>query len=346
MNNTIRNDVRKFLVKKLMLFENLQLADKIYFNTGKLSQDDKNLILQITNGDNYTKLISDMYFTLKNDGGYNIVETLTKIYDDVLNYNKNVFPIEGFSLNNADNVYTLIKCFELRRKIIELIRTLPSFAIRNMKNEIRTQRGVIGFDNYLDTLQYVMSYVSYLSNRSEDIRNKILKKIFKSNITLSDVSNFIDDKTNLIGGVNFDRKKITELSKTEDLEIIYDEKNVMIVKVYSASAIKAIGCNSLWCFTYGSGFSMANKDWYRFSYNDMVYVLIDFNESSDSETFMYVVINPLLDEYGELMEFNEENEHPIYNMSNENYSDPYSILMDLFGNDYETIIHKYLNFDE
>jgi hypothetical protein len=51
----------KLLIKKL-LRENIQLADKLYFNQNKLSPQARELILRITNGDPYTKLITDMYY--------------------------------------------------------------------------------------------------------------------------------------------------------------------------------------------------------------------------------------------------------------------------------------------
>ena len=45
----------------IVLNENLQLADKIYFKTGILNEDDKQEIINITHGDNYTKIIADFY---------------------------------------------------------------------------------------------------------------------------------------------------------------------------------------------------------------------------------------------------------------------------------------------
>jgi hypothetical protein len=53
--------IMKLLIKKL-LRENIQLADKLYFNQNKLSPQARELILRITNGDPYTKLITDMYY--------------------------------------------------------------------------------------------------------------------------------------------------------------------------------------------------------------------------------------------------------------------------------------------
>ena len=46
-----------------ILRENLQQADKFYFKTGKLSEKARQIILMITNGDPYTKLVTDMYYS-------------------------------------------------------------------------------------------------------------------------------------------------------------------------------------------------------------------------------------------------------------------------------------------
>ena len=192
-----------------------------------------------------------------------------------------------------------------------------------------------------------MANYSLLSNRDKNTQIKVLRKMFKGNTTLDELMRFVDDKLNFIGGVEFTRDDIKELSEVEDFEIIYEKGDIMIVRVDSPDGIKAIGCNSLWCFTYGSGFDNAYIQWNNFSHNDMVYVLIDFREKSDSEEFMYVLIKPLVDEDGNLIEYDEDNEdeHPIYNMSNENFSNPYSILKHLFGRGFKGIIKNYLNFE-
>ena len=57
----------KGLIKQL-LRENLQLADKVYFNSGKLSPRVREIITHITNGDPYTKILTDIYYTMLMDG--------------------------------------------------------------------------------------------------------------------------------------------------------------------------------------------------------------------------------------------------------------------------------------
>ena len=59
-------------MKYIKTYEYRQLADKIYFNTDKLNQNDRNIIYdRITQGDNTTKIISDMYFRHKDDWNIN-----------------------------------------------------------------------------------------------------------------------------------------------------------------------------------------------------------------------------------------------------------------------------------
>lgn len=334
------------------LNENIQLADKIYFNTGKLSEKDKKIILGITKGNNYTKIITDFYFYLKQNpyGGMIFDSSLIKnklklLYDDVLAYNKNVYPVVGYDVYNLKSIPETLMALETRRKIIQNIKKLPSIAIRNLKNDIREERDLDGLKRYYHDLEYFMGYYSLLNNRDYNTRVKVLKKMLKSNITLSDLLRFIDDKENLIGGVEFTKDDIKKLSETEDFEIIYEQGEVMIVRVDSPSGIKAIGCNSLWCFTYGSGFESAYRQWNNYSHNDMVYVLIDFREKSDYATFMHVLISPLMDEDGNFIIFDEDDNYPLFDLTNENYFEPYSILKRLFGSGYKKIVKKYLNFE-
>ena len=77
LRKIIETTLREYLNEQQMLNENIQLADKVYFKTGKLSEDDKEIILSITNGNNYTKLISDFYYYLKKESfNENIKTTL------------------------------------------------------------------------------------------------------------------------------------------------------------------------------------------------------------------------------------------------------------------------------
>lgn len=341
--------INEYLNEQHILSENIQLGDKIYFKTGKLSDQDKETILNITKGNNYTKLIADFLYNLKKTSinSNEAYKSLKELYNDIITYNKNVYPIIGYDVYNPSNINEIIYGLQKRRKIINEIKKLPSIATRNLKYDIRKERTSGELSKYLSDLEYFMSHYSLLSNRDKDIQIKILRKMFKGNTTLKDLMRFVDDKENFIGGVEFTKDTIKKLSEHEDFEIIYERGDIMIVRVDSPDGIKTIGCNSLWCFTYGSGFDSAYRQWYNYSYNDIVYVLIDFREKSDSENFMYVLIKPLTDEDDNLIVYDGDNEYeqPIFNMSNENYSNPYDILFYLFGKNYKNIIDEYLNFN-
>lgn len=347
LRKIIRSVINENFGLSYSLYENVQLADKLYFNVGKLSQEDKDIILGITGGDNYTKIITDFYYYLENNSLKGLdLNKLKVLYNELKNYNKNIFPIEGFDIYKTDDVYGVLSALESRKKIIDNFKNLPSIASRNMKSDIRAVRKPSELSRYLSDFEYFMSHYSLLGNRDEKMQAKILQKMFKADTTLQDLMRFADDKESLLGGFEFTKDAVKKMSEEEDFEVIYEQGNIMIVRVDSPEGIKAIGCNSLWCFTYGSGFDTAYRQWNNYSHNDTVYVLIDFRVSTDSSEFMHVLIKPLLDEEGELIEYDEdEDEYPLFNMANENYFDPYSVLGQLFGKNYEKVVKNYLNFE-
>jgi hypothetical protein len=352
LRNIISSVLNQYLVEQQELNENIQLADKLYFNNGKLTNIEKEIILKITNGDNFTKIICDFYFLMVNEmypykNSEFIFNKLKGLYNDLKTYNKNVFPILGYDAYNTSNsTYEIIKSFEFRKKIIDNIQKLPSIAKRNLKKDIIKHRTGSQLASYLHSLDYFMSHIELLSNRDSETQIKIMRKMFKKDTSLDELLNFVEEKENLIGGVEITKDDVKELSKSEDFEIIYEQGEVMIVRVDSPNGIKAIGCNSLWCFTYGSGFDQAYRQWNNYSHNDKVYVIIDFTKKSDFSEFMYVLIKPLTDANDRFIKYNEDDDNfPLYNMSNENYQNPYYVLGDLFGEKYKKIIKKYLNFE-
>jgi hypothetical protein len=350
-----------------LLRENLQQAEKLYFKNGKLSEKAKQLILLITNSDAYTKLVTDMYYAMLMEGHKHgqwalktiddsHVETektesdildnkslkeLQVFHQDLVTYNKNVFPISGFNINGVENIYYFMSALKQRRLILKMFNELPSIASRNMKDDIRKERTYPELQEYRSDMENFMAYYSQLSNRDDAAKKKIEGKIFKNGVTLEELLRFVEDKENMVGGTKFTRNKIKQIVKEDgyDLNIIYDKNNKMIVEVSGPEGIKKIGCNSLWCFTYGSGFDSAYRNWGNYSTNDLVYVLIDFNESPDSKYFMYVLIKPLKDEYDE-----EEFEYPttLFDMSNDAVYDPVDVISTFL--DFNTA-KKLMNFD-
>jgi len=369
----IRNLIRESISN---LLENAPLADKIYFNTGKLSPRVKEIIERITGKDNYMKIVTDIYWnylqqsikngkwalsvldgsdyeeddkeeTSENDVLH--IDTLREIkglYEELKNYNKNVFPIEGFDLLHIEDVGNIIWALKQRKKILEEFKKLPSVAGRNMKADIRQERSGYEMNRYRDRLEYFLGHFSLLGNRNDELKQKIINKMFKTNITLEQLLDFVEEKRNLLGGAEFTKEKIREIAETEDVEIVYEQGNIMIVEVSSPNGIKAVGCNSLWCFTYGN--DRIYDNWSTYSTNYRVYVIIDFAQPTDDSEFMYVLIRQLTDDNNRFIKYSEEDvdngKTPLFNMSNENYYDPYSVLSQKLGVNYKKIIRKYLNF--
>lgn len=325
---------------EFILFENIQLADKIYFKTNKLSDVDKDIILSITNGDNYTKIISDIlyyfktnplthyHFKIKNN---NFNSKLLDFYNQIKTYNKNTIPITDFNKNNIDNIddigiSNLLFSLETRSKIIEKLNKLPSIAIRNLRDEIKKEKNN---ETFLDQLDYFMSHLSLLSNRDEKTRKKIYQKLFKNKRTLSQLIDMVEDKSSLIGGEKITQNEIFELidEYNSDMKLMYNEKNIIVVRVESPQAIKKIGCNSLWCFTYGSGFENAYNDWNNFSTNEIVYVIINFNLEQDDTHFMNVLIKPI-----DFKSKNKkDNDEKMFDLENQPHQDALLYLKKLLG---------------
>lgn len=339
----------KNLIKQL-LRENLQLADKVYFNSGKLSPRVREIVTHITNGDPYTKIMTDIYYTMlmnnhstgewalkvidpehqetekpENDVmGIDDLKKLRPIYNQLKDYNKNVFPIKRFNINGVENINDFLWALKQREKIINIFNEWPSIAKRNMKSDIRTERNGSEMRNYLQDLEYADAQISQLENRNETAKNRILSKIFTNNTTLDDVIDFIQDKDSLLGGTDLTRKQIGQILKHDkenydELKVKYNKGNIMIIEVSGPEGIKEIGCNSLWCFTYNrKGGGLNYEDWYKNSTNDYCYIIIDFSEPSDSEDFMHVLTKPLMYDYSDVGQSGYER---LYNMANRDIHD-------------------------
>lgn len=338
-----------------ILKENLQLADKVYFKDNKLPEEVKKIILKITNGDPFTKLVTDIYYFILNEnhssGNWALaqidkdhdenspltnyilnIDDLKKIkqlYLELKQYNKNVFPIKGFNINGVENVGYFISAIKQRSQIIEIMKKLPSVASRSLQKDIRIERTYPELQDYRSKLEYFYSYYSMLGNRDSELKKKIENKIFRSNSSLETWLDFVQEKENLLGGADFNKKEVERIIKDNYyLDKIYSKGNILIVEVSGVEGIKELGCNSLWCFTY-PGKNGWNMDWYTYSTNDLVYVIIDFNEKSDSSDFMHVLIKPLKNL--EEVDFDNTEDIPLYNMANEVVYNYVGYIEDIIG---------------
>lgn len=321
---------------KSFLNENLQLADKVFFNTGELDEDEKAAVLKITNGDSYTNVMSGiLHFFKKGEYRWKGVDDLDFFYKCLKKYDKMVFPIVDF--NSVDTVKVdsdFVGSLLIRDKIIKEMEKIPSVGIRNLKNEIRTPRAYHELNKYFNLIEYFTPHLSYLMNRPLEVRNKIYDKMFRNNTSMDKLTDFVETKENLIGGIPITREDILAMvdDNSYDLGIIYNEGDYMIVEVGSIEAINLIGSNSLWCFTYGHS---NYTDWNQYSYNDIVYVIIDFSVSSEDSNFMHVIIKPIQfdvsDDEDENDEDDEINAETIYDLTNNSLYRPLDFLEQSIG---------------
>lgn len=317
--------LRKIIRKAVQIAENLQQAEKAYFVPGILSQKVKDIIIsRITNGDAYTKIVCDIYYAilkherksshdtmqllgvekepydekkaLKNDMlQLDDWKKVKFLYGQLLTYDKNTLPIKGFTIANPSNIWELMVGLEYRAEIILKLKELPSIAIRNLRDDLRKERTSKELNEFRADLDYFLVDFKQLSNRTEEMREVLYKKMFRNGITMAFLKQFAKDKKNLVGGANLDKQSVQEIvTNHNQLKTVFEKGNLMVVEVSGPEGIKEIGCNSVWCFTYSPGVYRGwNADWASNNTNGKVYVIIDFSKASDQSGFMHVVLRPL-----------------------------------------------------
>jgi hypothetical protein len=308
-----------------LLSENVQLATKLYGD--KLEAADIEWLDRVTGGkkDHTYKTLVELMLEDKQSHVRWTLQQWQDAYSQLLNYNKNLFPIEGFSFDSPiPSVHQ--RTLSDRAKVIKAVSKWPKFSLRNLRGDIRKPRA--SFSHLLDRVEYINAHLSYLENRSDEQKVILLKKIFSSDHpTFEDVLDYVEEKENLIAGTfklsKYDLRQIVK-ANNYDLKIVYDKGNIVIIDVTGQPGMKALGCNSLWCFSYGSEYGKAGEHFDYYSFNGHVYTIIDFSIPPTDKSFMHVVTKPFE---------NADEESPgIYNMANEEeYGEPTSIVKHLTG---------------
>lgn len=307
-----------------LIMENYQLAKRIYGDN--LTPADEEFLEQICHKDYTFKLLADLLMEEKLADG--IIRHPWKekdwqnAYIQLKEYHRNVFPIKNFSYDSKVPVVSK-KMLKDRLDVMKILSKWPNIAKRNLRKDIAEPRS--DFGELEDKMSYINLHLGYLDNRDDATKAIILKKVFSSDHpTFDDVLDFLEDKENLLkGGHAYSKDGLYELVKKHDydLRIVYDKDNVVVVDVTGQAGMKVIGCNSLWCFTYGTEYGKGGEQFDIYSHNGHVYAIIDFERPQTSPDFIYILIKPF--------EKQTDYQSYLYNMANE----------ETYGDARQTIVH-------
>jgi hypothetical protein len=327
------SSIRKIIRESFNLAENLQQADKIYFKTGLMSPDDRENILSITGGDGWTRLVADWYYHVmkvwKSSDFNRDKKMIQEFYDDLKNYNKNVFPVE-FDLqeyNAQENergkhILDLFSQLRERRYAVNELRKLPAIALRNFKDLIRTpnkSRSEYYYKDLADKLRELNKFIELLPKpgrfddeevaaRKEERRNIFMNKIFASKNTLEDMVKIAQQFAyafNTNEGEEIEREQVIDNLQYIEAELVQDTGKVLVIKVNDQEAMEKLGCMSAWCFARPG----AQSYWETYTDNlGYCYVIFDFSKDTFDSRFLmtylpngalYVSTNVPVEDIGE-----------------------------------------------
>ena len=281
------------------LIETSGELDKHYIKTGVLDDEDRAVIMNITGGDNFTKLIADMYKYLANKYNPemvtprrvddNDIKYLKKAHENLKRYNKNVFPLKDVY---AKDYYThplgIGNDLNTRELIINTLNSFPKLWLRNLKNDIRKERDEYDFKKLWETIREIERSLNLIKQVKQEQQEKIIKKVFSSKFTtFEDISKRLSDTT--IPYLSEESTIDEMVSKVEDMgdeaEIVYNKDNILVVVIKSPEAMQYIGCSSQWCFAIGTG------NWDEYSPEGYATIVFNFNEEASENTRMVVVLD-------------------------------------------------------
>ena len=285
--------------------------EKYYLKPGLFDDEDRDVIMNITGGDNWTKLIADMYKYLANKYNPEMVNPkrldareinlLRDAHEMLKRYNKNVLPLKDLY---AKDYYThplgIRNDLELRENIINKLKEFPSVLLRNLRDDIRKERDEYEFKALWDTLRPILTSLKLLNNVNPEQKQKILEKVFSSKFnTFEEIKIRLEDTT--IPYLSEESGMDELVSKVEDMgdeaEIIYNQDNILAVVIKSPEAMRYIGCSSQWCFATGGG------HWDQYAPHGFATIVFNLNEFPSEPTRMVVVLSTtdVYDMYNEYM---------------------------------------------
>jgi len=307
----------KKLIRPIILNETYGELEKYYLKTGVYDDEDRDVIMNITGGDNWTKLIADMYKYLANKYNPEMVNPkrldareiniLRDAHGMLKRYDKNVFPLKDlFAKDQYTHPLGVRNDLEMRELIINKLKEFPSVLLRNLRDDIRKERNEYEFKELWDTLRPILTSLKLLNNVKPEQKQKILEKVFSSKFTtFEEVQKRLEDTT--IPYLSEESGMDELISKVEDMgdeaEIVYNENNILVVVIKSPEAMRYIGCSSQWCFATGG-----DDYWDQYASEGYATIVFNHNIYPSEPTRMVVVVEDgsVYDMYNEYMEDGQE----------------------------------------
>lgn len=322
--NNLITEVKRIRVM-MGLVENAQLADKLYFNSGKLNGEIKDAILNITGGDNYTKLVADLYYHFSkysnNKDGIDssLIRLVEDFYDDLTSYNNKIFPFTD-NLNNfgADkpNEFHILTLAEVLKGWHELNfewSRLPSIFKRNLTNELKNVLGIGNTSNnemrfrYVDIAKNLRQINEILRKIPKNKLDEITPMLINSKKTLKDLLETLNNIENSLSYISVgmvDKDILLDKASGVNADVIMDTDKVVVFKINDHEAMQEMGCYTNWCF------SQVGSDihWETYAAYGYVYVIYNLTVETDDARFLMV----LLPETGELYMSNNIKYNEVY----------------------------------
>lgn len=287
------------------LNEDVQLAYKLYSKTGKLNPDVMDAIFDITGGDNYTRLVADLYYHMNSFSGNNdgvdnsLIKLVEDFYDDLISYDNKLFPFTknlndfGVDKPNDYHVLTLAEVLKAWHKLSFEWSRLPSIFKRNLSQEIKqffsddtpTSQMRFKYDEISNILKQINTVLPTIPPKKMQEIQPMLVNSSKSLKDLLETLNNIRDTMSYISSDMVDKNKLIAMSKGVNADVIMNTDKVVVFKINDHEAMQEMGCYSNWCFS-----QVGSDDVHWQTYAAYGYVYLIYNLTVDTEDSRFLMV--------------------------------------------------------
>lgn len=309
MGQDLRKVVRFFIYKSLS--ENIQTAEKYFFKSNKLNEEDREIILKITNGDEMTFKISEAYEYFKNHLTNNNItaheiQSLKEFYRQLKSYDTEIFPYYEFAIDKfSSDILGFWAYMRNREYCIKELKRLPSVFTRNMKSLVdikKPQEHYYYIDDWRDKFRHLANYLDNIKSELKPEEYQILiNKTFNSKVLKNKWDDIFETlQNNYVHFLEVEEPFEDVIMKAESIgaEIVDsandDNFKFIVVRVFSPEQMREIGCGALWCLVTNATYHWdVYTHWTEFAYVifnykatekkyfKMVYCEVDSQEEKD-----------------------------------------------------------------